>query len=417
MVLKWSKQSLYSLLFIACIGVPILNIYELTFAVWVVSLLVTIQRKYSTIILKIIAPFIAILTIGCISSLWHSYSVYNYIRDITYLLKPIVGLLLGYQLLRKTSSRAMLTIIMAGVFLATCHLVIVGVTFVRFQTISVNLLRNYCGYFSDYEIYVLIILIFYKKFDIQLSQNKVRLYALILMVSSLFYLSRTNFIQFVVLFLAVRGSFVLSLRSIKIVGTAIIIAGLSYSAVYIYNPKRGGKGIEAFLYKIKIAPTEPFKMKINQSDWKEFNDNYRSFENITTVKQVSGSDDIIAGKGVGSTIDLGREMWSNDGEFIRYIPILHNAFATVFLKSGLLGVFFLVLSMIIISRSVYAPDEKIKYINYLLLGTGIFLIVSNWVFMGLYLKLDNKSILIGYLICYRELLVKKHQNSSQSVQE
>ena len=42
-----------------------------------------------------------------------------------------------------------------------------------------------------------------------------------------------------------------------------------------------------------------------------------------------------------------------------------------------------------------------------MLGTAIFLIISNWVFMGVYLKLDNKSVLIGFLICFREIIIKK----------
>lgn len=49
---------------------------------------------------------------------------------------------------------------------------------------------------------------------------------------------------------------------------------------------------------------------------------------------------------------------------------------------------------------------SVQNINLLLVGTAVFLIVSNWVFMGLYLKLDNKSILLGFMICYREILMK-----------
>ena len=53
----------------------------------------------------------------------------------------------------------------------------------------------------------------------------------------------------------------------------------------------------------------------------------------------------------------------------------------------------------------------VQNLNLLLVGTSLFLIVSYWVFMGLYLKMDSKSILIGLLLCYKEIAIKKHQES------
>ena len=58
---------------------------------------------------------------------------------------------------------------------------------------------------------------------------------------------------------------------------------------------------------------------------------------------------------------------------------------------------------------------SVQNLNYILVGSAIFLIVSNWVFMGLYLKLDNKSILLGFIICYREFLLKN--NNQQNIKQ
>ena len=206
-----------------------------------------------------------------------------------------------------------------------------------------------------------------------------------------------------------KGYFVINKKSISVITSVILFVLLGYTIIYQSNPQRSGKGIEAFLYKIKISPIEPFKTKIDKEDWKDFNDNYRSYENILTVKQVSadGTSAILFGKGLGATINLGREVWTNDGEFIQYIPILHNGFATVFLKSGIFGLLFLILFMYLLGKPMKSDLNSVQTINSLLIGTAIFLIVSNWVFMGLYLKLDNKSILLGFMICYREILIKK----------
>ena len=201
-------------------------------------------------------------------------------------------------------------------------------------------------------------------------------------------------------------------RSIVILSSVFISVLIGYAIIYSINPKRNGKGLEAFLYKIKIAPIEPFKTKINKDDWKDFNDNYRSYENIIAVKQVSneGTSAVIFGEGTGATLDLGREVWSNDGEFVRYIPIVHNGYMTVFLKSGIFGVFFLLWFILTLMRQKGNSDEAIKHINYFLTGTAIFLIFSNWVFLGLYLKLDNKSVIIGFLIALRQVIYKENIN-------
>jgi len=322
-----------------------------------------------------------------------------------------MGLLVGYQLFKADKNKALNTIIYTGVILAIIHLFIVFITFLRFRTISVNLLREFCGYFSDYEIYVLIILVFYKQFELQFSKQKIRTFIILVGLSSFLYLARTNFIQFVILFIAIKGYFTITKKSLRIVGIVLLTTVTSYSAIYVSNPKRNGKGIEAFLYKIKIAPIEPFKTKINTDDWKDFNDNYRSFESITTVKTIknAGFSAIFFGKGLGATIDLGRDVMSNDGSYVRYIAVVHNGFMTIFLKSGIFGVLICLFSIVYLLKQNKSDLPIVRNLNYLLVGTGVFLFVSYWVFLGFYFKYDNKSILIGFIICYREFLIKNNQ--------
>jgi hypothetical protein len=207
-----------------------------------------------------------------------------------------------------------------------------------------------------------------------------------------------------------KGYFKINRTSIMVISSLLAFTIVGYSAILYVNPKRNGPGIEALLYKIKIAPIEPFKTKIDVDDWKDFNDNYRSYENIHTVKQVTsrGPASIAFGQGMGSRIDLKREVWLR--EMLRYISILHNGFMTVFLKSGLLGIAIYLYSIFLLFRQKKSNIAIVKNINLLLVGTGIFLIFSNWVFSGLYNLLDNKSMLIGLLFCYKEMTIKR-QNS------
>lgn len=418
MNIKIYKSFPYQVLFLLCIVVSLFANYELTFAVWSLTLLVTVKRKYSFTIIQYNTIFLLILLIAIVSTFFNNTTPFLFIRDFTYLVKPILGLFVGYQLCRFSSKLGLKVMIYTGLAIAIMHLLMILFAVIEFRTLSVNLLREHGGYFSDYEIYILIILIFYKNLKLEISKNQRLLLIVIIGLSSFLYLARTNLIQFIILYVGLKGYLTFNKRSLKVILLVLVAVIVGYTAIVYINPKREGKGIQAFLYKIKIAPQEAFKTKIDKDDWKDFNDNYRSFENIITVKQVSanGNRAIIFGEGLGSTLNLGRKIWTNDHEYVQYIPIVHNGYMTVFLKSGLLGVSLLLIFLIVLFRQKKSDVENVQTINYLLIGSSIFLIVSNWVFLGLYLKLDNKSIIIGFLIALREVMIREH-NSQKRIKD
>lgn len=401
-----------ALLFLSVL-VLLVNSYELTFSVWSFTALVTLRNNYSFKMTKLILILSVVLMIALFSSFYHIHKTYNFFRDLAYLLKPIFGLLIGYNVCKIGGKKTINLIIYSALTLAIIHIATLGICYVFFAIRNIADLRHYGGYFDDFEIYVLIILIFREKLGVEISRQRAFLFISIIAFSSFLYLARTNIIQLIILVVAMKGYLKITPKSIKTIIFTIATVLTCYSAIYYSNPSRSGRGLEAFLYKIKIAPIEAFKTKINQDDWKEFNDNYRSYENIITVKQVTrdGWFTTVFGKGLGSTIDIGREMWTNDGEFIRYIPTLHNAYMTMLLKSGLIGILICLLFIYVLFKNQKSTNYNVININYLLVGSALFLILSNWVFMGLYLKLDNKSIFLGFLLCYKELLVKEHSLS------
>lgn len=413
------KSFPYQILFLLCIGVSLFANYELTFTVWFLTLLVTIKRKYSVTIVKYCSIFLAILLVATVSTFFSKTTLFLFIRDFTYLIKPILGLLVGYQLCRFSSKLALKVFIYTGLAISILHLVTLFFTIIQFRTLSVNFLRQQGGYFSDYEIYVLIVLIFYKNLKIEISKKQRTVLLLVIGLSSFLYLARTNLIQFIILYVGLKGYLVYSHKSLKVILSVLLFTIVGYIAIVYLNPKREGKGIEAFLYKIKIAPEEALKTRINKDDWKDFNDNYRSFENIITVKQVSnkGTRTVLFGEGLGSTLNIGRKILTNDNEYVQYIPIVHNGYMTVLLKSGLLGVILLLIFLIHLYRQKKSNIEAVQAINYLLLGSSVFLIASNWVFLGLYLKLDNKSIIIGFLIALREVMLREYKSQKSSLNE
>ena len=61
MKLTVTKDFPYQILFALCIGVTYVNIYELTFAVWILAIGLTVKKKYSLTLLRYIVPHFFIL--------------------------------------------------------------------------------------------------------------------------------------------------------------------------------------------------------------------------------------------------------------------------------------------------------------------------------------------------------------------
>jgi hypothetical protein len=404
-----SKNYLYQILFAICVGVTYLNNYELTFVVWSAVILFTLRRKYSLTLVHFIFPYIAILIVAIISSFFYDYTPYEIIRDITYLLKPIIGLILGYQLCRNADVKVVKTIIYTGLIISLIHLGIIFYSALIHRILNIHELRKYSGYFSDFEVYAFILVLFHKKFDVVFTQKRFLLLLIIIGLSSALYVSRANFIQAFIFYLVLKGYFSLNKRMLIILFSFISIIGISYAVIYNMHFSRNGKGLEGLMYKIKNAPIEAFKTKVNKDDWQDFNDNYRAYENILAVQNVTydGTWSIIRGKGLGSEIQLGQKLYTNDGTVLTKVSILHNAFMTVFLKSGLIGVFFMLYFLRLLMKQNPSSLHSVTQLNLLLIATGVYLLFDNWVLLGLYLKTESKSMVIGFVLAYKELLIKK----------
>lgn len=402
------KSTLYHILFTLCVALPAINIYEVTFAVWSLTVLVTLKAKYSFNFIKYCAYFALIMLIAVISASFRDFKMYAYFKDITILAKPIIGLLLGYQLLRVNSLNPARVVINTAVFIGAAHLAVIVFSIVFLNIRNMHDLRGNSGYFNDFEVYGLLFIVFHKRLGVPLTVKQYRIFLAISAMSVLLYMARTNYMQFVILYMAIKGYFVLNKTSITVFSSVLCFVLVSYTIIYNANPRRNSRGIEAFFYKIKIAPQEAFKTKVDVNDWRDFNDNYRSYENIRVMRQVSndGPAAVAFGLGMGSFVDLRQEVYLQNS-WMRYIPFLHNGFMTVFLKSGLLGIFIYLQTIIFFFRKRRSGDDiRIKSLNRILFGTGIFIIISNWVFLGFYNLYDSKIILVGFIVAYREYLLK-----------
>lgn len=396
----------YQFLFFLAVVFSYVNNYELTLFVWLCVLFLTLRRYYSVDILKLTIPFLIIVLIGAIRSFFYKYDTYTVVRDIAYFIKPIVGLLIGYQCVNSKKNNFLNLVVHISLFLAIVHLLMVGYAFLFESIRNVHRIRLHAGYFSDFETFALIILIFKNKFNLNYS-NKLYFFLLAMIGTSVvLYFARTNLIQFFILFFGMFGLYKLSKEKLISLCLLLVLGFLGYQKIVDTNPIRNAKGIEGFLYKVKNAPKEIYDPYIVNDNSARFHDNFRSYETKVTILQILNDTNwaLYFGKGLGSTVDYGRYMGTNDGTMIKHAPILHNAYTTVFLKAGLLGLFIYLIMMFnlyfLSVRKRFVNQENIKL---LLSSTAIFMFISSLIFVGFYLKLDSKSLFVGGLIAYLEL--------------
>ncbi len=254
MAFSLKKETLVHVLFTLCVALPYLNIYELTFVVWSAAIVLTLKKKYSVGFLQYVIKFALIILIAFIVSFFYISDTYNYFKDITYLLKPILGLVIGYQLCKKSLVNPMGVIVTTGLLIAIAHLSVVVYAFAFFPIGNISDLRWYSGYFSDFEVYVVILLMFRDKFQIPISESRAKLYISIIAISAIFYFARTNFIQFAILYMAMKGYFLVTKKSLTVLAAMVAFVAISYSIIFSFNPTRDAGGIEGFMYKVKNAP-------------------------------------------------------------------------------------------------------------------------------------------------------------------
>ena len=130
----------------------------------------------------------------------------------------------------------------------------------------------------------------------------------------------------------------------------------------------------------------------------DINERWRAYESYRAFKVYSNGDlmQTLFGYGAGYLLDLKVLIELGDKGF-RYIPVLHNGFAFLLLKSGALGLLcYLLFFYTNIKFSLKIQDEFFKNTIFCML---IILLITTYVISGLYNKssLSQSIILLGVL--------------------
>lgn len=384
--------------------------YKVNFALQFLLLSGLLLKSNITISKRIINnlfPLILIFGIGLLGFFNSKHNLGFIIKDITYFLKPINAILLSYLLFKniKDVSLFLIIILFIGCLTAIIHLF--GIFILGdFANDSISSIRGDFGLDNFIEVFAFYFLLFSKKyFGKFLVENKILqiLVLGVLLVSIYLYFSRTMLVILFLIGFSMLGYAKITKRTLVFIGFSVVFILLLY--VYLFSVKldRNSKGVEAFLYKIKIAPEEIFKTKIDRENHKELWDHWRGYEaNRAFELMKENPSSYIIGTGYGSLVNL-KFKAPLGNEDMKYISRLHNGYVFVFYKTGIFGLVLILIFLIRLYLKIYrfnTNNLNQLFVNRLISSIGLFYLFTTLIISGIYIPRDAIIFILGGLLSF-----------------
>lgn len=335
--------------------------------------------------------FIGTFTIG-------GYNTFNIIKDILHVLKPILGLLIGYLFVKEMGDEKKFVkfIILLGLISALYHFFIV---FFKTDLSSGTIAAlRYNAKDSFLEIISLFLLVYYRKFFGEAFSDRSRNYYIVLGILSfsiVLYFSRTMYVILLIFILSFNGFTVINKRNIKIVIGLIVAIALLY--IYLFSIKINPRDsrLDGFLYKIKIAPEEVFDTRLKKDHIMYLGENWRAYEVKRAYKLMEKNpQSFVWGTGFGSLVNL--KFYAPIGDYkkgMKYISELHNGYMYIFYKTGIIGLISFMVFLFYLYNFINLKNAD--YLNTIISTLGLSLIFSSMVFSGFYNYRDVYAIVLG----------------------
>ncbi len=363
------------------------------------------KPKISKSFLIQISPLFYIFFIGFVVFFLHKYKSFNLLKDIFHFIKPILGILIGYFFYKKINNFKLFikTIVICGFLSALIHFIIL---FTLGDVFSGNLeaVREYSKD-NFLELFALFFLLYYHNFENQqlfYSKGFRYLVLSILIISCVLYFSRTMIIVTILLSLTFHGFTIITKQTLKILGLLLLFISIIY--IYLFSVKidRKNTGVDSFLYKIKIAPSEIFTSKIDRENHKDLWDHWRAYEAKRAIILMSDNPtSFVIGTGQGSLVNLKFEApLTGTDKGLKFISELHNGYVYIFYKTGILGLITLLFFLIFLYKHIYFKKNKNQFMTILISAIGLFYLFTTLTITGMYNARDIIIFILGALLYF-----------------
>lgn len=353
-----------------------------------------IQRSY----LRLVWPLLGVLVIGLIG--YSNHESRHIFRDIAYALTPIALIFMGYWI---AGNRAMWPLILKimvifGFVLALIHLsaFVQNPELLNAESMEI---RKAAGTIGDLIVLAFIFGLFQQRFGIKDLFPKLlpRLIVMpILLASIVLSFSRTELMVAIILSLSMLG-WVTQVNSRMVLAIAVITMG--FIALAVVTPAD-----EVGTFRSKVVSSFAEVAISNYVDAADINTNWRGFEAYRAVATyLSGNaPELVMGQGFGALVDLGIYTQLGGDEEFRYIPITHNGYVYILIKTGVLGLLcyasFYVNLIRYALRYSHTMNSEQRHLARLLLGCVLSLVAIMYVVGGMAEIHDSELVLLlGYL--------------------
>jgi O-antigen ligase len=373
--------------------------------------LIISELKLNKFFFKSVAPLLIILLLGIIGISGHIRI--HIIRDIIYALFPISLIFIGFRISKfgNKPEDIFKWILISGTIIACVH-ILKFLFHLDLLTKDINYIRSNAENPNiSLVVLALCISIFIKPSgSLNSLWRKIQKYFFlpVLLISFILSFSRTGFIMGVFIGLSLKGLIgKINYKSILSLSVLILLFGLLMNL----TPK---DNLDSFFGKLARSISE-----IRISDYnnlEDINANWRGFETFKAIIAYSNGStgEKIVGQGFGSLVDLGFTMTLDNVNF-RDIPILHNGYAYILLKTGLLGLlsylFFFIRNFRLAFKKIDSSLLSHRNASRILIGLILSMMLSMLVVGGIAEIHDSIFImLLGYFVC--EFSVEKDSGGS-----
>ncbi|NBA87089.1 hypothetical protein GVN16_15060 [Emticicia sp. CRIBPO] len=334
------------------------------------------------------------------------------IRDIYYFLIPVICIMMGYVLAKKFSLEEVISLfVLLGIIFSFLH---TAISIQKFDFDLVNnftLIRNEVSPGNSLMIISLFILLFNKRIGITIPYNGLVRYSAIAIniIALILSGSRTYLvIGIVFLFFMYFNAISFKKRIVIILITLIpLFAVISIGSFESYDEKTDRGGM-TFMTKLIRSFTE-----LETKDYSTQRDiiiNFRGFESLMAISSFGEGTSLekVFGKGFGAMVDLGMYVPLGNTEF-RFIPILHNGFLYLLIKTGLSGIllyfffFFYIFKDTTKVSLVFPGDSKVLFLERLVKASIASLIVANLV-VSSFFNLEFEFLYVFLFVIYFKMI-------------
>jgi len=394
---------------------------ELSFGVSLAVAILCFRKSISSSATLLMTLLFGLVLIGSITVFAPENDYYFFAKDLVYFLRPITVIASGYFItMRLENKRSFLNIlVLMGFYFAFMHLFKMVVNFSIIPADTTRI-RTFFGRYNHVESLALIIIICVKELPMKKSRYKFfyQLMVACLVVSFLFYFSRTMILVVISMSMAYYGYFKLNQKSAMVLAGMLVLGSIGIAILSTYEPeKEKGVVVDSFFSKLKNSFDESFSLKnvdVNSKDRRVLWKHWRAYEAHMVFGEVDKEKQWLTGQGFGSTVDIGFEA-KLDGEMTQHLSLTHNGFAYLYLKTGILGLIIYSLMVLYLYSFAYAPQErKLQIIgNNLLVACTFYILISSFVVTGIFKPYDMATLVIGGAFALKQMKLENRNSRNE----